>query len=455
MAQVVAHPTSPAPPPPMPFVVREPRDGPAAKEAPDREDAVAERTGEAARRAGGVRSPSPVCVSSGHRAGAAPSPPGTRRRPGAGRRAEGPERSPSPPPSPPSPKRTLDRTDIEACPSTARHPPRRQFFRLGRGRGGEADLPRPASHGSLADLSPPLSPQPQADGGAGEAGPARPPSGARMRKFKLRKPAMLRRRHSFPCVSKVPSLGGGSDAERTDRTAEPSERSAATADEHGAPEGREKSSLRRSVTFSCVHIRTHSVVLGDHPSCPSGPPLALGWDVACEDCSVDLSRYEEDRAGCRRRPSDLRVGAEARRSILCGLVRDVPASPGSDGDGECCGSCRDGEAAVEHVYTERDIRRAERQLVRERSCNARAARRVQRGFFRPVTDALEAAVDAVDGGADGSGEEGVGAADAPASPGGGESPSEGRSHGPAAGDDDGVVGSDAAPSPSRRDVDGR
>ena len=71
---------------------------------------------------------------------------------------------------------------------------------------------------------------------------------------------------------------------------------------------------RRHVAFASVHIREYSTVLGDHPCCPYGMPLSLGWTVVRE-VRVELEAYEAER-GPRRAPSaeGLRLdGAERRR----------------------------------------------------------------------------------------------------------------------------------------------
>ena len=44
--------------------------------------------------------------------------------------------------------------------------------------------------------------------------------------------------------------------------------------------GTTRRSFHKSVSFGSVHIREHNVILGDNPSCSSGPPLSLGWDYA-------------------------------------------------------------------------------------------------------------------------------------------------------------------------------
>lgn len=158
----------------------------------------------------------------------------------------------------------------------------------------------------------------------------------------------------------------------------------------------------RSVTFASVQIREYATILGDHPCCPSGPPLALGWDLERES-SAELDAYERERGPLRAKNKDqMRLGGDERRGILRSLVvatsASVPASPGSDtgkGDGaEDDVRHHQHNGAEKHVaalYSARELCRAERRLTRDRAAlNSRAhQRRVHRGFFRPLTPAEE------------------------------------------------------------------
>lgn len=108
----------------------------------------------------------------------------------------------------------------------------------------------------------------------------------------------------------------------------------------------------KKVSFTSLHIRQHSVILGDHPCCTVGLPVALGWDVQCES-SISLDDYEATRLR-RRSRHDLRLSLEDRRTMLSDTV-----SP-------------------------EDVRRVQRKLHRERRCTNRAKRQ----FFQnpPVVD---------------------------------------------------------------------
>lgn len=139
---------------------------------------------------------------------------------------------------------------------------------------------------------------------------------------------------------------------------------------------------RRQVTFSSVSIREYSTILGDHPCCPSGPPLSLGWTLERE-ASMQLDKYEVERAPLRGR--DIKLSGDARRDILRALV----ALPSTIEEG---GVTEEG-AAVEPttaeqpsaMYSSTDLRRAERRLMRERYGDNRAYRRMNRSFFKPLT----------------------------------------------------------------------
>lgn len=141
---------------------------------------------------------------------------------------------------------------------------------------------------------------------------------------------------------------------------------------------RQPASHHRHVSFASVQIREYSRILGDHPCCPSGPPLALGWELERED-SISLDEYERTRDPLRRSKEEFRLGCTDRREILENLV----VSPTSS-DSECDASVGSG-----CVYTRADIRKAERRLNRERAENHRAVRKMNHCFFQPVEDSKE------------------------------------------------------------------
>ena len=189
----------------------------------------------------------------------------------------------------------------------------------------------------------------------------------------------------------------------------------------------------RHVTFTSVQIREYSTILGDHPCCPSGPPLSLGWTMERED-QVEFETYESEREPWRvRTKEELRLDGNERRGILRSLV--VSGGGGSEGHNAAISSAiisaavattpaddegissswyvgGDGRGDIDNdiesqaiilrsqeegkgkgddkicccMYSEEEIRKAERKLTRERACNSRANRRMNRGFFRPLSD---------------------------------------------------------------------
>jgi len=126
---------------------------------------------------------------------------------------------------------------------------------------------------------------------------------------------------------------------------------------------------RRAVSFSELHTRQHAVVLGDHPCCNNGLPVALGWEVQ-DECSYTVDEYETLRQ-TERKPSrnDLRLSLEDRHDMLLDSSTGEEASYENEGGPE--------------LYSERTLRRVERKLSRERRhcsggfCSSQQRRRVQ------------------------------------------------------------------------------
>lgn len=145
---------------------------------------------------------------------------------------------------------------------------------------------------------------------------------------------------------------------------------------------------RRHVTFTSVSTRQYSTILGDHPCCPSGPPLSLGWNLEREQ-SMEFETYETKRQPVRVKSKDnLKLDDNERRGILRSLV--VVTSPSASGDEGGSGSNSDTDHhdsdTVCCVYTEKELLRAERRLSRERAANNRAHARMNRRFFKPLTE---------------------------------------------------------------------
>lgn len=104
----------------------------------------------------------------------------------------------------------------------------------------------------------------------------------------------------------------------------------------------------KHVAFGEISCRSYSMVLGDHPCCSMGCPLALGWEYSqCPSISVD--EYEAVRVPRRTREC-LKTSWQQRRDILA----DV---------------------------SDREVKHNERKLHRERSCDRGRNRRACAAFF--------------------------------------------------------------------------
>lgn len=119
----------------------------------------------------------------------------------------------------------------------------------------------------------------------------------------------------------------------------------------------------KSVGFKDIEIRSYPVVPGDHPCCTTGCPLSLGWEYSNEHvCSID--EYEASRSP-RRSREDLKTSWDQRRSML----KEVGVSEG-------------------------DLKRAERKLHRERSCQRKTQTKICATFFQNTPGATLTCTDA-------------------------------------------------------------
>mmetsp|Transcript_18685 Transcript_18685/g.37896 ORF Transcript_18685/g.37896 Transcript_18685/m.37896 type:complete len:213 (-) Transcript_18685:239-877(-) len=71
----------------------------------------------------------------------------------------------------------------------------------------------------------------------------------------------------------------------------------------------------KSVSFSCLEIREHSVTVGDHP-CASALPLTLSWAHSPASTVVEIDAFEQNRMGHRRSGSDIRMSYAERKNRL-------------------------------------------------------------------------------------------------------------------------------------------
>ena len=59
----------------------------------------------------------------------------------------------------------------------------------------------------------------------------------------------------------------------------------------------------KEVSFGQVHVRYYERILGDHPSCQSGPSMGIGWKYY-KSCSINIDMWESHRRRRHRRHND-------------------------------------------------------------------------------------------------------------------------------------------------------
>jgi hypothetical protein len=125
---------------------------------------------------------------------------------------------------------------------------------------------------------------------------------------------------------------------------------------------------KKSVHFNTIHVRTYNTILGDHPCCTNGLPLALGWDYR-DDGTLSIDEYELQKRGMGMGASHAcrisKLDCNARKRILRGIHSATNEDSKSE---ETLGDLIEEEARKkdEKRYSEMELRRAERKLYRER-----------------------------------------------------------------------------------------
>lgn len=94
----------------------------------------------------------------------------------------------------------------------------------------------------------------------------------------------------------------------------------ATAETHTSLAAHHGAKHRKTVSFGDLLIRTHQVVLGDHPFCLSGCPMELSWEPE-DEMIVSVDEFESLREP-RKQSSELRTTKQERREILAKTTTD-------------------------------------------------------------------------------------------------------------------------------------
>ena len=85
--------------------------------------------------------------------------------------------------------------------------------------------------------------------------------------------------------------------------------------QRGSRDGK-KTSISRSVSFASVNIREYERILGDNPSCTSGPPIGIGWRFSQDSILVSVDDFEEGKGDTPRSSSEYLVPKAVRERLL-------------------------------------------------------------------------------------------------------------------------------------------
>lgn len=73
------------------------------------------------------------------------------------------------------------------------------------------------------------------------------------------------------------------------------------------------------VKFSVLEIRSYERILGDNPSCSSGPSVGIGWRYDVESFTMGVDRYERGRMPYRLEGPDIILSREEREELLADM----------------------------------------------------------------------------------------------------------------------------------------
>jgi len=129
---------------------------------------------------------------------------------------------------------------------------------------------------------------------------------------------------------------------------------------------------RKSVQFNALQIKTFPQILGDQ-CCSSGLPLSLDWAHTSERI-IPIEKYESERIPRKR---ELHLNEFARLEILqCASTSSVSLSATNV----------DGRGNPRPMYSEAELKRAERRMERERT---RTKKRIMNYALFQQTDTAE------------------------------------------------------------------
>jgi len=71
---------------------------------------------------------------------------------------------------------------------------------------------------------------------------------------------------------------------------------------------------KKRISFHTVSVRVYDFILGDHPACSNGPPIAIGWNCYDEK-DTEFDEYEKQRLKNRSTDS-LQIPSKERENML-------------------------------------------------------------------------------------------------------------------------------------------
>jgi len=78
----------------------------------------------------------------------------------------------------------------------------------------------------------------------------------------------------------------------------------------------EKGRSKSAVSFDHVNIREYERILGDNPSCTTGPPLSIGWRFSPNPMVISVDDYEDGKGDIPRYKSQFLVPKAIREKML-------------------------------------------------------------------------------------------------------------------------------------------